>query len=72
MEEDGCAERLACRLGDLAKENFQDKDLVLGEINIQPPTVVCKMLEYIQSEHIYIAYTFLHVWCQFACSVGAC
>jgi len=29
-EEDGCAERLACKLGGLARKGFTDTDLVLG------------------------------------------
>ena len=35
----------------------------------QPPTVVCKVEE-AQLEYVHIAYTFLHVWRQFACLVG--
>ena len=44
-QEDGCAERLACRLGDLAKESFQDRDLVLGEegVTIGERVSVCRM-----------------------------
>ncbi len=39
----------------------------------QPPTVVCKMeaqLEYIQ--YVHTAYPFLHVWCQYVCSLSQC
>ncbi len=35
----------------------------------QPPTVGCRMEA--QSEHVHIAYTFLHVWHRFVCSVSA-
>ncbi len=35
----------------------------------QPPKVICRMEA--QLEYIHIAYTFLHVWCRFVCSVGA-
>ncbi len=36
----------------------------------QPPMVACKIEA--QLEYAHIAYTFLHNWRRFACSVGAC
>ena len=35
----------------------------------RPATVACKMEA--QLEYVQVAYMFLHVWCRFACSVGA-
>ncbi len=35
----------------------------------QPPTMACKMEA--QLEHVHVAYTFLHRWHRFACSVAA-
>ena len=35
--EGACAERLACRLGDLARDSFDDKDMLLGAVNMILP-----------------------------------
>ncbi len=40
-----------------------------GERATQPPTVACKMEA--QLEYVHNAYTLLHVWHRFVCSVGA-
>jgi len=37
-EEDGCAERLACKLGGLARTGFRDADLVTGALNLVMPS----------------------------------
>ena len=45
------------------------KCLLPHSLTPQPPTVVCKME--VLLECIHIAYTPLHVWRRFVCSVGA-
>ncbi len=45
------------------------KNVTHSIVGAQPPTVACKVEA--QLEHMHIAYMFLHVWRQFACSVGA-
>ncbi len=45
-------------------------DAYLSVLLTQPPTLVCKVEAQLEYAHA-VAYTSLHVWRRFVCSVGA-